>query len=57
MNETTSMPHAFGSHDGGSRRAPSFDSAGIGPIELRVYREAWLGWLEMAGGPGRRLTD
>jgi len=57
MNETTSMPHAFGSHDGGSRRAPSFDGAGIGPIELRVYGEAWREGLrfrrDASGGPDR----
>ncbi|MGY4368730.1 cell division protease FtsH [Bradyrhizobium sp. LB1.3] len=41
MNETTSIPHASGAYDGGTRRTPSFDGAGIGPIELRVYGEAW----------------
>ena len=59
MNETTSMPHAFGTHDGGTRRTPPFDGAGIGPIELRVYGEAWREGLRFrrdasGGGPDRR---
>jgi cell division protease FtsH len=58
MNETTNMPHTFGTHDGGTRRTPSF-GAGIGPIELRVYGEAWREGLRFrrdasGGGPDRR---
>jgi cell division protease FtsH len=41
MNETTRIPHALGACDGDTPHAPSFDGAGIGPIELRVYGEAW----------------
>jgi hypothetical protein len=37
MNGTTSMTHVLDAHDGGT---PSFEGAGIGPIELRVYGEA-----------------
>lgn len=58
MNETTSIPHASGAYDGGTRCTPSFDGAGIGPIELRVYREAWREGLrfrrDASGGPDRR---
>jgi hypothetical protein len=59
MNETTSMPHGFGTHDGGTRRTPSFDCAGTGPFELRVYGEAWREGLRFrrdasGGGPDRR---
>lgn len=39
MNETTSLPRALGACDGGT--TPPFAGAGIGPIELRVYGEAW----------------
>jgi cell division protease FtsH len=59
MNETTNMPHAFGTHDAGTRRTPSCDGAVIGPIELRVYGEAWREGLRFrrdasGGGPDRR---
>ncbi|MFK4384665.1 AAA family ATPase [Bradyrhizobium sp. USDA 223] len=58
MNETTSMSHSFGVGDDTARRTASFEGAGIGSIELRVYAEAWRDALhfrrDVGGGPDRR---
>jgi cell division protease FtsH len=49
MNETTSMTHVLGAHDGGTHRTPCFEGAGIGPIEL--WREG-LRFRRDASGRG-----
>jgi SpoVK/Ycf46/Vps4 family AAA+-type ATPase len=59
MNQTTSIPPVLGACDGGPRRTPSLDGNGIGPIELRVYRETWREGLRFrrdvnGAGPERR---
>jgi cell division protease FtsH len=57
MNETTSMTHVLGAHDGGTRRTPFFEGAGIGPIELRVYGEVWREGLRFRRDASGRGLD